>query len=176
MIFWGIKMAKKKNKLPPQSWYAAMNRIYAKEYAKKIRKELLLRPDLMQILGSNLELFSIWAGKLRMDYITVLEDEVIDYLKIITKPNNTRMYHKNVKKWYRIINYIFVRDNYTCTYCGKVGGKLECDHIVPISKGGNDEFDNLVTSCRKCNRQKKDKSVEEFILWKIEREKQHNIL
>lgn len=80
--------------------------------------------------------------------------------------SNKRMYNFNVKKWHRIANYVFKRDNYTCQYCGKVGGILEVDHIIPFSKGGKDTMDNLTTSCRKCNRKKKDKSVEEFIKWK----------
>ena len=62
---------------------------------------------------------------------------------------------------------IFKRDNYTCQYCNKVGGILECDHIIPYSKGGSNDITNLITACRKCNRQKKDKSVEEFITWKL---------
>lgn len=53
-----------------------------------------------------------------------------------------------------------------CQYCGKRGGILELDHIVPFSKGGSDDIDNLATSCRHCNRQKRDKSLEEFRRWK----------
>lgn len=80
--------------------------------------------------------------------------------------SNKRMYYINVKKWKRIAKYVFKRDNYTCQYCGKVGGILEVDHIIPFSKGGNETIDNLTTSCRECNRKKRDKSVEEFIKWK----------
>ena len=80
--------------------------------------------------------------------------------------DSKRMYNINVKEWYRIIKAVFKRDNYTCQYCGKVGGKLETDHIIPFSKGGTDDMDNLVTACRKCNRQKRDKSVEEFLKWR----------
>lgn len=80
--------------------------------------------------------------------------------------DSKRMYNINVKEWYRIIKAVFKRDNYTCQYCGKVGGKLEADHIIPFSKGGTDDMDNLVTACRKCNRQKRDKSVEEFLKWR----------
>ncbi|HKM00695.1 MAG TPA: Lin1244/Lin1753 domain-containing protein [Sedimentibacter sp.] len=80
-----------------------------------------------------------------------------------------RMYNHNVKQWYKIIKEVFKRDNYTCQYCGQIGGKLEADHIIPFSKGGSDETSNLITSCRKCNRQKKDKSANEFIKWRESR-------
>lgn len=32
---------------------------------------------------------------------------------------------------------IFKRDNFVCAYCGKSGGILECDHIIPLSRGGS---------------------------------------
>lgn len=77
-----------------------------------------------------------------------------------------RLYAIDSKLWYLLLKIIFKRDNYTCAYCGKIGGKLEGDHIVPISKGGSDDLNNLTTSCRQCNRQKKDKTVSEFLRWK----------
>jgi hypothetical protein len=53
---------------------------------------------------------------------------------------------------------IFVRDNYTCGYCGKrcSDDEITIDHIVPSSKGGEWSWDNLVTSCIDCNRKKRD--------------------
>jgi hypothetical protein len=83
------------------------------------------------------------------------------------KAKHLRLYNTNVKKWYQIIRRIFKRDNYICQYCGQVGDMLECDHIMPISKGGINDEKNLITACLKCNRQKKDKMVKEFKLWKI---------
>ena len=77
-----------------------------------------------------------------------------------------RLFNINVKEWNRISKAVFKRDNYTCQYCGKVGGKLEVDHIFPFSKGGSDSLDNLTTSCQKCNRQKRDKSVDDFLKWR----------
>ena len=82
-----------------------------------------------------------------------------------------RMYKYNIKEWHRLSRQIFERDGYTCKYCGLVGGILEVDHIIPFSKGGTDDLNNLTTSCRMCNRQKKDKSVEEFLLWQDQRNK-----
>ena len=93
----------------------------------------------------------------RMYYEPDIFDEIESFL------NRKRMYSTNVKEWKRISKHVFNRDKYTCQYCHVVGGILEVDHIIPFSKGGSDDFENLVTSCRKCNRQKKDKSVEDFL-------------
>jgi 5-methylcytosine-specific restriction endonuclease McrA len=53
-----------------------------------------------------------------------------------------------------------------CVYCGRDNIKLEPDHVVPVSKGGTNYIDNVVPSCRSCNAQKKDRSVEDFKLCK----------
>lgn len=52
------------------------------------------------------------------------------------------------------------RDNYTCQICGKympdtVG--LQIDHIIPVSKGGKTELDNLRCLCSLCNGRKSNK-------------------
>lgn len=54
------------------------------------------------------------------------------------------------------------RDNYTCCKCGnsvydEPNLLLEVDHIIPISKGGKTEANNLQTLCWRCNRAKGDK-------------------
>lgn len=64
--------------------------------------------------------------------------------------------------WSAIRAKIFERDDYTCQYCGNRGGKLECDHVYPVAKGGSHDENNLVTACFKCNRSKKDKTLEEW--------------
>lgn len=57
---------------------------------------------------------------------------------------------------------IFQRDNFTCQYCGKIGNEganLEIDHKVPHSRGGKDEFNNYITSCKDCNIGKSNKII-----------------
>ena len=54
---------------------------------------------------------------------------------------------------------VFKRDRFTCQYCGRSGVELEADHIVPISKGGSNDIDNLITACKACNRGKLDMNV-----------------
>lgn len=56
---------------------------------------------------------------------------------------------------------IFIRDDYTCQYCGKHTSDLTIDHIHPRSKGGPHTWDNLVSACRTCNHRKGGKSLAE---------------
>ena len=56
---------------------------------------------------------------------------------------------------------VFLRDKFICQYCHnnfKVE-ELTFDHVVPRSKGGKTEWQNVVTSCRLCNTQKGSKSL-----------------
>ena len=64
--------------------------------------------------------------------------------------------------WAKIRTAIFERDNFTCRYCGSSGVRLECDHVIPVSKGGNHDESNLVTACFQCNRGKRAKTLEEW--------------
>lgn len=64
--------------------------------------------------------------------------------------------------WAVIRARIFNRDDYTCRYCGDRGGRLECDHIHPVSKGGSHDDDNLATACFDCNRSKHAKLPSEW--------------
>lgn len=45
------------------------------------------------------------------------------------------------------------RDHFTCRYCGAKPGKAELhvDHVKPVSKGGSNRLENLVTACQTCN-------------------------
>jgi 5-methylcytosine-specific restriction endonuclease McrA len=55
---------------------------------------------------------------------------------------------------------IYSRDNYECIYCGSQK-QLTLDHVLPKSRGGRNEWTNLVTSCFKCNLKKGNKTPEE---------------
>ena len=51
---------------------------------------------------------------------------------------------------------VFKRDGFACQYCGRNPPSvvLEVDHIQPVSGGGSDHKDNLITACFDCNRGK----------------------
>jgi len=53
------------------------------------------------------------------------------------------------------------RYGYRCFYCGKKT-RLTKDHVIPISKGGNDKIENIVPACWPCNFKKRAKAITEF--------------
>lgn len=65
---------------------------------------------------------------------------------------------------------IFARDGFKCRYCGATSEQVELvvDHIVPASKGGGDETENLVTACFGCNAGKGAKLLHQAIPSEVE--------
>lgn len=60
-------------------------------------------------------------------------------------------------------NFLFRRDQNICMYCGnaRAAADLSRDHVLPLSRGGRDRWTNVVTSCRRCNNHKADRTPEE---------------
>ncbi|CAN5246538.1 HNH endonuclease [soil metagenome] len=56
--------------------------------------------------------------------------------------------------------FLFARDRYACQYCGRhryeLRGRefLTRDHVVPISRGGDNAWTNVVAACSPCNNRK----------------------
>jgi 5-methylcytosine-specific restriction endonuclease McrA len=63
--------------------------------------------------------------------------------------------------------FLFARDRYRCQYCNRHRASLRNrefltrDHIVPISAGGDNSWQNVVTACSTCNNKKADHSLQE---------------
>ncbi len=53
---------------------------------------------------------------------------------------------------------LFLRDNFSCQYCGNIftSNDLTFDHVIPKSKGGKTQWENVVAACSKCNLRKSD--------------------
>jgi 5-methylcytosine-specific restriction endonuclease McrA len=91
-------------------------------------------------------------------------------------------------------NNIHIRDNFICQYCGKKlkENKVTIDHIIPVSLGGKNRWDNTVTSCFYCNNKKDNRTpsqakmtlktkpyeptIQEFLNKKIKRDGLEKIL
>ena len=68
------------------------------------------------------------------------------YIKPKSNPNFTRF-------------NVFLRDNFMCQYCSSKK-ELTFDHLLPRSKGGKTDWDNVVTACSSCNVQKGGRLIE----------------
>jgi 5-methylcytosine-specific restriction endonuclease McrA len=64
--------------------------------------------------------------------------------------------------------FLFARDDYQCQYCGrrtpelKLRESLTRDHLIPISRGGSNEWTNVVTACSSCNTRKANRMPNEI--------------
>ena len=67
------------------------------------------------------------------------------------RPGSRHFAALNQRRWQLLRLRVFERDGWRCVHCGKAGA-LECDHIVPLDKGG-DPYDkaNLQSLCRGCH-------------------------
>ncbi|MDP7322161.1 MAG: HNH endonuclease [Bacteriovoracaceae bacterium] len=78
-------------------------------------------------------------------------------MRLFTKVGQT-----NIVKFNR--QNIFYRDHFTCQYCHTPfkAKDLTLDHVIPKSKGGSTDWENIVTACGPCNNKKGDKSLKEM--------------
>lgn len=53
---------------------------------------------------------------------------------------------------------LFLRDEFSCQYCG-ARDNLTFDHVVPRAKGGITSWENVVAACSRCNLKKGAKSL-----------------
>lgn len=87
--------------------------------------------------------------KLCKPYGSIHEDGDFHYQIYKNSPDNPE--YQNLLLDYKLIELVHYTE-YPCM-----------DHKVPVSKGGTNKLDNLVTSCWNCNSLKKEQTAEEFI-------------
>lgn len=93
-------------------------------------------------------------------------DLVVAYDGVVRSPSVSlphpaviRMRKKVHSNRYRIrfsrIN-VFMRDGFRCMYCGERdrADALTFDHVIPRSRGGRTEWQNILTACEGCNTKK----------------------
>ena len=56
---------------------------------------------------------------------------------------------------------VLKRDGNRCQYCGGSHREMTLDHVIPVSRGGRDDWDNVVVACGQCNRAKGNRTPEE---------------
>lgn len=103
-------------------------------------------------LGSWLEYSTGWDGSELIHSVTV----TLRVPKIIVLLRYDKLPRLEVKFTRR---NVFLRDGFTCQYCTKEfsEGHLNLDHVMPRDKGGRTTWENIVTSCVRCNTRKANK-------------------
>lgn len=78
----------------------------------------------------------------------------------MAKTNSVKKEFKKKQK------HLIRKKNCVCYLCGQLILKineLSIDHVTPISKGGSDEISNLKATHKKCNSDKNDKLLDEYL-------------
>ncbi len=96
--------------------------------------------------------------------VPMTEDTIIKLIKMLESKLSAQAFAKEQRSLMtkKLRESIKKRDDYTCCTCGNSTHEepnllLEIDHIIPVSKGGLTQQDNLQTLCWKCNRSKSNK-------------------
>lgn len=87
-----------------------------------------------------------------------------EYVHVARKPAFTRF-------------NVFLRDRWECQYCAKPykTHELTFDHVIPRSRGGRTNWENIVAACRVCNTAKGSKMPHEVHMYPIHEPRQPSI-
>jgi 5-methylcytosine-specific restriction endonuclease McrA len=128
--------------------------------------------DMVLVLNQNFEPLNVCSWQRAFVLVALSKAEVLEFGRrpiqtvaaTYPRPSVIRLVHlvrrpRSVVKLTR--REIFVRDNYTCQYCGQRSRDLTVDHVVPKHQGGRHAWENLVSACKACNHRKGGKTPEE---------------
>lgn len=105
-------------------------------------------------------------------YKVSIPDEILGCKELMEKNLSTTVEQVNLHKeldFYNVLENrlkVFERDGFKCHYCKKQLTRFSAtlDHIQPVSKGGDNSFNNLATACLHCNAERGNKPVMDFIV------------
>jgi 5-methylcytosine-specific restriction endonuclease McrA len=112
-----------------------------------------MRRALRLVIDGKAEIVESDHNKLvRSERLTMPHPAVIRLTRFVHVPRKFRRQVTNT--------FLFARDRYQCQYCGRPQAALRPresltrDHLIPISRGGLNEWTNVVTACSPCNTRK----------------------
>jgi 5-methylcytosine-specific restriction endonuclease McrA len=114
---------------------------------------LSVRRALRLVIDRKAEILEVDDGRIfRSERARLAAPCVIRLVRFVHVPRKFRRQVTNT--------FLFARDDYRCQYCGRhrrnLRGRefLTRDHVVPISRGGLNSWENVVTACSPCNNRK----------------------
>jgi 5-methylcytosine-specific restriction endonuclease McrA len=112
-----------------------------------------VRRAVVLVLKEKAEMVEKSERAVRSESVTLPHPVVIRLVTYVSIPRDQR--RRRITR-----RAVFARDSWTCQYCGTTS-HLTVDHVVPRSRGGPSEWENIVTSCAPCNRRKGNRSTSE---------------
>ena len=112
------------------------------------------RRAVVLLLGAKAEAVCGTGRTMRSERLAVEEPSVVRLTRFVTVPYDRPQAMSR--------RAVFVRDEHRCQYCGGRADSL--DHVIPKSRGGRHEWDNVVAACRRCNTSKRDRLLSETTL------------
>lgn len=102
----------------------------------------------------KVEVIEEYDREVRSTYLVIKVPAVVRLLKKIR--------HRSKPVKFSRVN-IYGRDDYRCQYCGvrQAMHELTYDHVVPRSRGGKTNWENIVTACSPCNEKKANRTPEQ---------------
>ena len=120
-----------------------------------------MRRALRLVIDGKAEIVEAESGKLvRSERLTMPRPAVIRLKAVVHVPRRFRRQVTNT--------FLFARDHYRCQYCGRTTAELRPresltrDHLIPLSRGGTNEWTNVVTACSSCNTRKANRMPSEI--------------
>jgi 5-methylcytosine-specific restriction endonuclease McrA len=120
-----------------------------------------LKRALRLVIDGKAEIVESETGRvIRSERLTMPRPAVIRLTRFIHVPRKFRRQVTNT--------FLFARDQYTCQYCGRTAFELKPrealtrDHLLPLSRGGTNEWTNVVTACSSCNTRKSNRLPSEI--------------
>ena len=120
-----------------------------------------LRRALRLVIDGKAEIVEADTGReVRSEKLSLPRPVVIRLTKFIHVPRRFRRQVTNT--------FLFARDRYRCQYCGRTQAELRPrealtrDHLVPLSRGGTNDWTNVVTACSPCNTRKANRMAHEI--------------
>ena len=136
---------------------------YAREAERDLRSYLRNEPDnvpALQILGLAIALYQrnerVREQRIASVTARIAEAQTREQLRSVPQPGLRAPGAPDSPypdDWSDLSNAVKRRDSYRCTNCEAVDVEIHVHHIVPLSQGGSNEMDNLVTLCDICHRE-----------------------
>ncbi|MGQ0767175.1 MAG: HNH endonuclease [Gemmatimonadota bacterium] len=125
-----------------------------------------LKRALRLVIDGKAEIVEADEGRqVRSERLSIPRPAVIRLTKFIHVPRKFRRQVTNT--------FLFARDRYACQYCRRSSSALKPresltrDHLVPLSRGGTNDWTNVVTACSTCNTRKSNRLPNEIGMYPV---------